>query len=74
MRIFLKYIKSQKLSDILEYVLLNMDSKIVIEMKKPTLNIDFIESIKILKNIIFGWLLKIYDERILIFLMKVMKN
>ena len=51
-----------------------MDSKIVIEMKKPTLNIDFIESIKILKNIIFGWLLKIYDEEILIFLMKVMKN
>lgn len=61
--IFKIYKNHKKLSDILEYVLLNMDSKNSYRDEKTNVKYRFYRINKdFKKNIIFGWLLKIYDE------------
>lgn len=61
--IFKIYKNYKKLSDILEYVLLNMDSKNSYRDEKTNVKYRFYKINKDFeKNIIFGWLLKIYDE------------
>ncbi|MBH9582054.1 hypothetical protein WER97_07765 [Staphylococcus felis] len=61
--IFNIYKNYKKLSDILEYVLLNMDSKNSYRDEKEKTKYKFYRLNKDFeKNIIFGWLLKIYDE------------